>query len=1682
MSRILTFCVISLMTLWLSPATAQELWSCQARAVDDSRVLLGWKPVADASAYRVYRTTSVDGNVDASVDFMAAAPDHYLDTGLNENGTYFYRVVAESAAGNVLAVTPEVSATTVADTKPARLLSAHAPSGTSVELMFDEAILLGESAAAQFEILGTQILAATPGELPGQVMLQTSQQPAGVPTVKVRGVLDEGFTPNATTTSARFVTSAALLSSYPLNEGAGVDAFDMTGHGNNGAISGAMWDQETLVFNGVDGLVALPETPIGGRTLTLSAWVRVDSFGNGDGRILSKTMGSAEQDHIWMVGFMPDVLGHRLRFRVRAGGTTSTLAASGALMPAFEWVHVAVTYDGTWMRIYQNGAVVGSMMKNGDLDPGLGVPAALGNQPQMDRPLAGALRDARIYSRALDAEEVMFMAAPTAKPIGDSGAVEFGGSTAIAVLENDDLGTPITGDPWIDIVMPPLHGTVTVDGNGVVHYHHLGTSIAPDRFTYMLRNPTFPSSQKATVTIEVATTPLWSNGLVLHLDAAQGVVADGNSVVSSWNDLSGAGNDLDMVGAPEHVIGVLRGRQVVHFDTGSYAANSGPLAGLPSGGADRTMIAVVHYGSGGDAVSIGTPMCSEALTLGRVEELGALTVGNGCGQLIGAPVQQRGWVVQSVTLEAGQARLYVNGEMLAVAPAALATTMDALTIGMGSNVDVAAVLVYDYPLSEDTHALVYEHLRQFYFLDGDGTPQCETDFVRSPRAGSSPIAVLENDYADLGIDVTSVAIVDAPSFGSATVDPVTGVITYTHAGATLMPDRLTYAVRDMLGVQSYPTEVWIGIDGYDCSLAREGVVLHLDAGRGVQTDASGAVVGWRDSTSLENDLMATGSAQFLPVAANGHAAVALNGASLLRSGGLTGFPVGAADRTLLVVARSNAGVGAVRYGDSACGADFGVQLGSVSVATGCPPVGAVTQGTGFGVFALVLAGGTHTLHADGNLLEAGSMGLQTPGMRFLIDGSGIDVAEVILYDHALTDLERQRAESYLREKYVDGICDPPCLMPRIVADLMDTTVCAGGDLLLEVAATGDSIGYEWYRDGMLVPGANGATLLVNPGTAGDSETYQVRVSSFCGEIWSSIGTVRTLLPVQFVTAPGDHHLCPGDVALLQVQAVGSELTYEWSVDGVLLPGVTGASFEFVATETSPPLSTYSVVVRNGCSHVTVPSFVVCVEQTPVIAQQPTSRSACDGDDLTLTVAVDAPLPVDYQWFRDGVLLPGAVQSELTLTGVTAADSGGYTVTVMNTCGTATSEPALLMVGQAPTFVVAPTASPLWCPGDVIELSGVVSGEGNLYQWLRDDVAVPGATEASLMISPLTPADSGDYVLTVSNDCGAVASPAVAITVREPLAIVEHPIGGSFCAGEGTILTAAATGAVESWQWRHDGVAIPGATAPQLVLGGLQLTDSGAYDVVATGPCGSLTSDAAPIVVFGIPEVLLGLSAVTTCEGFDVELTVLANGSGDLGYQWRRNGVNVAGATEATLVLLAVTAAEAGIYDVVVTSSCGVATVTGAPLTVIPQQQCDCNANGVLDGDDLATGGATDCNNNGVIDSCDIAAGTSVDVDGDGIPDDCTGRFVRGDVNGDDLHSLVDAILLLDFLFSQNSPTPLSCHDAADYNDDGNVNLIDVIANLMYVFSLGGPAPAAPFPACGADPTLDLLGCDRMSCE
>ncbi len=206
-----------------------------------------------------------------------------------------------------------------------------------------------------------------------------------------------------------------LVAHWPLNEGEGSIANDISGNSHNGTLTNdPTWlngDDIKLSFNGNDDFVNIEPLDVFGNTLTLTGKVEsneLDNCNSNDCRILSKASGTARQDHYWMLSTIKVGNKTRLRFRLKTNGRTSTLIASSGNLTNGVAFHAAATYDGTTMRIYKNGVEVGNLPKTGNIDTNNTTEVWIGDNPDIvgSRPWKGIISDVRIYKKALTEEEI----------------------------------------------------------------------------------------------------------------------------------------------------------------------------------------------------------------------------------------------------------------------------------------------------------------------------------------------------------------------------------------------------------------------------------------------------------------------------------------------------------------------------------------------------------------------------------------------------------------------------------------------------------------------------------------------------------------------------------------------------------------------------------------------------------------------------------------------------------------------------------------------------------------------------------------------------------------------------------------------------------------------------------------------------------------------------------------------------------------------------------------------------------------------------------------------------------------------------------------------------------------------------------------------------------------------------
>ncbi len=133
--------------------------------------------------------------------------------------------------------------------------------------------------------------------------------------------------------------------------------------------------------------------------------------------------------------------------------------------------------------------------------------------------------------------------------------------------------------------------------------------------------------------------------------------------------------------------------------------------------------------------------------------------------------------------------------------------------------------------------------------------------------------------------------------------------------------------------------------------------------------------------------------------------------------------------------------------------------------------------------------------------------------------------------------------------------------------------------------------------------------------------------------------------------------------------------------------------------------------------------------------------------------------------------------------------------------------------------------------------------------------------------------------------------------------------------------------------RHKGESIDSTNQSTLNLGQVTEAGTGTYDVIVSNVVGPVTSSAAVIDVNDPVLIVTPPAGQTVNPGTVVSFSVGVSGTGPFTYLWRKNSVPINGADGSSLQLGAVSEANEGSYDVIVTNVVGPVTSTAAVLSV-----------------------------------------------------------------------------------------------------------------------------------------------------
>jgi hypothetical protein len=216
------------------------------------------------------------------------------------------------------------------------------------------------------------------------------------------------------------VDNAALapVAAWAFDENSGSLASDATGHGHDGAVSGAAWTTEgrfgaALLFDGSDDVVVVPDDDaldLSG-AMTLSAWVYPTQAPSSWAAILQK-----EVDAYMLHASSSDDRG--AAGGATLGGVCCTMIFTGSTPPIDTWSHLAVTYDGAQLVYYVDGVVAAITSASGTIEPST-TPLRIGNNTYTGEGFAGRIDEVRVYDWALGENDIQAdLATPVPEPSG----------------------------------------------------------------------------------------------------------------------------------------------------------------------------------------------------------------------------------------------------------------------------------------------------------------------------------------------------------------------------------------------------------------------------------------------------------------------------------------------------------------------------------------------------------------------------------------------------------------------------------------------------------------------------------------------------------------------------------------------------------------------------------------------------------------------------------------------------------------------------------------------------------------------------------------------------------------------------------------------------------------------------------------------------------------------------------------------------------------------------------------------------------------------------------------------------------------------------------------------------------------------------------------------------------------
>ncbi len=463
--------------------------------------------------------------------------------------------------------------------------------------------------------------------------------------------------------------------------------------------------------------------------------------------------------------------------------------------------------------------------------------------------------------------------------------------------------------------------------------------------------------------------------------------------------------------------------------------------------------------------------------------------------------------------------------------------------------------------------------------------------------------------------------------------------------------------------------------------------------------------------------------------------------------------------------------------------------------------------------------------------------------------------------------------------------------------------CVGKDLELSANSTG-ALFYNWTGPNGFA--SNQQNPVIPSATSANSGTYTLIATD--GNTCYSINTLNIDVNEPSAEAINNGPLCSGeDLNLMEI--AGDGVSWLWS-------GPNG----FSSNQQNPTINNvnlgnqgnYSVTITNseGCTTAATTDVVIGADFSAVITS---NAPVCVDEALELNET--SGQGVSWQWSG-----PNGFASNFqnnTLTNITLADAGTYTVTVTNSGGCSKTAMMTITVLDRP-LVQAENNGPV-CEGTNLELNEV---GGDAASWIWDGPNGFFSGAQSITLNNIFPSAAGTYSVTITaaNGCTNEASTDVIVLNQPDIFLWSNspvPIGGDIELSE-------AAGDANLWSWAGPNGFSSNLQNPDITnVGPLY---SGDYFVTITAPNGCTNSSSINVLVTS--DLAIVEANDPLCEGETLALME----TGGFATSWLWTGPNGFSSSEQNPVITNATSNASGLYSVTVNTIFG--TTASADLDVV----------------------------------------------------------------------------------------------------------------------------------------------------